>query len=252
MPAFSVFWLEIKSYVTNMSALFWTIFYPVTMLVFLIVLFDPGGEESEGFRFVSVIGLTMLTLVSTAIFGLAQSIGENRSHNALLFYVASPYALFDVTLSLALSRVAIVLGFSVLFIYGSFFALGLEDMPTPVAVLTGLVALTMASMFCFGMALVLARFCRNTQSMLAIANILNLYALMSSNVFIPLEALPDWSTGFIATSPFYHLNGMLIAAFSGQSLGYVFTTGAVMFALGVLSMWATSSRSLYVATGRAR
>lgn len=252
MPVFSVFWLETKSFVTNFSALFWTILYPVTMLVFLIVLFDPGGAQSEGFRFASVIGLTMLTMVSTAIFGLAVSIGENRAHNAMLFYIASPYSLFSVTLSLALSRVAIVLGFSVFFITGGFLALGLDYKLTPSVAVVGLAALAMASMFCFGVALTVARVCKNTQSMLAIANVVNIYALMSSNVFIPVGVLPSWSVGFITTSPFYHLNTMLLAAFSGERLSYVFGTGAIMLVIGVALMWATSDRSLYVAAGRAR
>lgn len=252
MPVFSVFWLETKSYATNVSALFWTIFYPVMMLVFLIVLFDPGGAQSEEFRFVSVIGLTMLTLVSTAIFGLALSIGENRAHNALLFYVASPYSLFSVTLSLALSRVAVIIGFSAFFITGAFLALGLEQKLTAGVAIVGLAALAMASMFCFGVALAVARVCKNSQSMLAIANIVNIYALMSSNVFVPVEMLPSWSAGFVTTSPFYHLNGMLIAAFNGEGLTDVFGTGVAMLALGLAMMWVTSDRNLYVAAGRAR
>ncbi|WP_293575077.1 ABC transporter permease [Phaeobacter sp.] len=252
MPVFSVFWLETRSYVTNVSALFWTIFYPVMMLVFLILLFDPGGAESDGFRFVSVIGLTMLTLVSTAIFGLALSIGENRAHNALLFYVASPYSLFGVTLSLVLSRVTVILGFSMFFITGAFLVLGLEHKLTLTVALVGLAALAMASMFCFGVALGVARICKNSQSMLAIANIVNIYALMSSNVFVPVEVLPSWSAGFITTSPFYHLNGMLIAAFSGEGLTYVYNAGTAMLVLGLALIWSASDRNLYVAAGRAR
>ncbi|HGY5298362.1 TPA: hypothetical protein ACNU26_003735 [Aeromonas salmonicida] len=90
MRYLSVFLLETKSFVTNWSALFWTVLYPVMMLAFLVVLFDPGDETSASFRFASVIGLTMLTLISMAIYGLAQALGDSRAHNALLFYAIAP------------------------------------------------------------------------------------------------------------------------------------------------------------------
>ncbi len=252
MRSFSVFVLETKSFVTNSSALFWTAFYPVMMLVFLVVLFDPGDETSADFRFASVIGLTMLTLISTAIFGLAQALGESRAHNGLLFYAAAPMSYFDIAMAIVLSRMAIIIGFSVLFITASLFVLGLSYMLSWMMLLLGIVALGLASMFCFGLALMVARYCQNTQTMLAIANIVNIYALMSSNVFVPLSALPDWSRAFITTSPFFHLNNMLLGTFSGVNLPYVFAIGSTLCLLGLLLVWLASERSLFIAEGRAR
>ena len=188
MRSLSVFLLETKSYVTNSSALFWTVVYPVIMLGLLVILFDPRDETSADFRFASVIGLTMLTLISTAIFGLAQALGDSRAHNALLLYAAAPMSHFGIAMAMVLSRMAIIIGFSVLFIIASLFAFGIGHMVSVATLGAGIVALGLASVFCFGLALMVVRHFQNTQTMLAISNLLNIYALMSSNVFVPLSA----------------------------------------------------------------
>ncbi len=78
----SILKLEIKSYLTNTSALFWTFIYPILMLLLLIFVFSKNTTEI--FYFNNIIGLMGLLIISSAIFGLTQAITSSRSHNIYL------------------------------------------------------------------------------------------------------------------------------------------------------------------------
>ncbi|NOI95376.1 ABC transporter permease [Vibrio sp. T3Y01] len=248
----SIFRLETKSFVTNLTALFWTFFYPVMMLLLLIFLFDPRDEGSVDFYFSSIIGLTMLTIVSMSIFGLAQTICDFRSHNAFLSYVIAPVSYFEISMAIIISRMVLIVGFSILFIISSLIILNAGFKLNVGMFFLGFWALIITSVFCFGLALIVSRYCRNSQTMLAIANIIYIYALMSSNVFIPLSALPSWSKVFITTSPFYSFNNILLSAFSGENYFYILTVGSFLFLLGLLFVWFASDRYLFLPVGRIR
>ncbi len=86
----SILKLEIKSYFTNTSALFWTFIYPILMLLLLVFIFSKNTTEI--FYFNSIIGLMGLLIISSAIFGLTQAIASSRSHkinrcNPICFYL---------------------------------------------------------------------------------------------------------------------------------------------------------------------
>ncbi len=74
----SILKLEIKSYLTNTSALFWTFIYPILMLLLLIFVFSKNTTEI--FYFNNIIGLMGLLIISSAIFGLTQAIASSRLH----------------------------------------------------------------------------------------------------------------------------------------------------------------------------
>ncbi|WP_305819460.1 hypothetical protein [Photobacterium leiognathi] len=119
MVFFYIFRLETKSFITNLTALFWTFFYPIMMLIFLIFLFDPRNENSIDFYFSSVVGLTMLTIASMSIFGVAQTICDLRTHNAFLSYIIAPVSYFEISMAIIISRMVLIIVFSVLFITSS-------------------------------------------------------------------------------------------------------------------------------------
>ncbi|GAA8858294.1 hypothetical protein HpRN195_02170 [Helicobacter pylori] len=72
----SILKLEIKSYLTNTSALFWTFIYPILMLLLLIFVFSKNTTEI--FYFNNIIGLMGLLIISSTIFGLTQAITSLR------------------------------------------------------------------------------------------------------------------------------------------------------------------------------
>jgi len=82
--------------------------------------------------------------------------------------------------------------------------------------------------------------------------VLNIYALMSSDVFVPLAILPGWSAVFIVTSPFYNINPMLQHAFRAPIGSEVAVTGVNLSALGLGLICLFGARRLFVAFGRAR
>ncbi|RKU94405.1 hypothetical protein DB721_05335 [Helicobacter pylori] len=57
----SILKLEIKSYLTNTSALFWTFIYPILMLLLLIFVFSKNTTEI--FYFNNIIGLMGLLII---------------------------------------------------------------------------------------------------------------------------------------------------------------------------------------------
>ncbi|GAA9295253.1 hypothetical protein HpHA236_10040 [Helicobacter pylori] len=73
----SILKLEIKSYFTNTSVLFWTFIYPILMLLLLVFIFSKNTTEI--FYFNSITGLMGLLIISSAIFGLTQAIASLRN-----------------------------------------------------------------------------------------------------------------------------------------------------------------------------
>ena len=93
---------ELKSYLSNKMALFWTVGYPVAMLALLIAAFDPGiatDDPTESYRFRTTVGLVTLTIVSTALFGMGQAISEMRTQKAMIPYMFLPVTTFSVIMS---------------------------------------------------------------------------------------------------------------------------------------------------------
>ncbi len=244
----SIFQMEVKSYLSNMSAVFWTFAYPIMMLVLLIALFDlsSGPHTIEGYRAKTAVGLIALTLVSTAIFGLGQTLAEMRNRHALLPYFLSPLSLFGVSLSIIMSRVAILAAFSLIYLNVAFVILNV-DYNFSLSSFFAMIAVLFAScFFSFSLALGLACTCRNSQTMIAIANILNLYAIMSADVFIPRQILPEWSEVFVTTSPFYYLNQILRMSLESTTDFSTWFAAVGLSVLGLTLIWLFSRRSLFL------
>ncbi len=189
----SILKLEIKSYFTNTSALFWTFIYPILMLLLLVFVFSKNTTEI--FYFNSIIGLMGLLIISSAIFGLTQAIASSRSHNVFLFYALSPATFKQITLALIASRLIVVILYAFIFIVLSFYALNIITILNFKALILGFVSVFSSALFCFCLAIFVARIFQNEQSILGFANIINLYAVMSCNVFVSLDYLPSiyWS-----------------------------------------------------------
>lgn len=207
---------ETRSYLSNKMALFWTVAYPVAMLALLIALFDPGtdgGDVFSSYRFKTTVGLVSLTIISTALFGMGQALGEMREQRAMLPYLFLPTTVFSTVLAILCSRIIAVLLFSIAFLTGAFAVLGVEVDFSAIAALQVLASLVAASLFTFSLALPLLSVSRNATTIIALANVVNIYAIMSAGVFIPAEFIPGWGKVFITTSPFYYFNLGLQTAF---------------------------------------
>ncbi len=242
---------ELKSYLSNRMAMFWTLAYPVAMLVFLAMVFDPGvpvASFTESYSFRTTVGLVSLTIASTALFGMGQAMGDMRAHRALIPYLFLPQSVFSVVGAILLSRIVVISGFSVVFVLGSFAVLGIEVRANPQVVLQVCVAILVTSLFCFALVLPLVALSKNATTIISLANVLNIYALLSSGVFIPLSAMPEWSVVFITTSPFHHLNAGLQAAFVPADGAGFWLTHAGLAGLGLAIAYVSSRRRIMVPT----
>ena len=246
---YSVLAFELKSFLSNRMALFWTVAYPIAMLVFLVSVFDPRlpvAEFYESYRFKTTVGLVSLTIVSTALFGMGQAMSDMRTHRALIPYMFLPGSTFRIVFSILLSRIIVVFGFSMIFIVGGFLIMGVEVEPSPITVLQVAVSLLVTSLFAFSLILPLIAVSKNATTIISLANILYIYALLSSGVFIPLEAMPDWSHAFITTSPFHYLNIGLQAAFRTVDIGWFWGLHIAMALAGLAIAYLVSTRRMMV------
>ncbi len=237
----SILKLEIKSYITNTSALFWTFIYPVLMLLLLIFIFPQNNTEA--FYFNSIIGLMGLLVISSAIFGITQAIASSRSHNIFLFYALSPATFKQITLALIASRLIIVVVYIFIFICISFYALNIIGLLNFKTFIFGFISVFSSSLFCFSLAIFVARVFQNEQSILGFANIINLYAVMSCNVFVSLDYLSGIGQLFIKTSVFYQLNQLLLKAFQGIDTIVVLSTSA-LFIVGSIALFLLSANRM--------
>ncbi|MGL2899183.1 ABC transporter permease [Helicobacter pylori] len=237
----SILKLEIKSYLTNTSALFWTFIYPILMLLLLIFVFSKNTTEI--FYFNNIIGLMGLLIISSAIFGLTQAITSSRSHN--IFFK-------QITLALIASRLIVVILYAFIFIVLSFYALNIITILNLKALILGFVSVFSSTLFCFCLAIFVARIFQNEQSILGFCNIINLYALMSCNVFVPLEYLPNIGQLFIKTSIFYYLNQLLIKAFQGIDTILVLATSTFFIIGGIILFLLSANRMLLTPKERMR
>lgn len=242
----SILKLEIKSYFTNTSALFWTFIYPILMLLLLIFVFSKNTTEI--FYFNNIIGLMGLLIISSAIFGLTQAITSSRSHNIFLFYLfymLSPATFKQITLALIASRLIVVIIYAFVFIGASFYAFNIALLNFKTLIF-GFISIFSSSLFCFCLAIFVAKIFQNEQSILGFANTINLYAVMSCNVFVPLEYLPNIGQLFIKTSIFYYLNQLLIKAFQGIDTILVLATSTFFIIGGITLFLLSANRMLLI------
>lgn len=127
----------------------------------------------------------------------------------------SPATFKQITLALIASRLIVVILYAFIFIVLSFYALNIITILNFKALILGFVSVFSSALFCFCLTIFVARIFQNEQSILGFANIINLYAVMSCNVFVSLDYLPSIGQLFIKTSVFYQLNQLLLKSFQG-------------------------------------
>ncbi|RKV22165.1 ABC transporter substrate-binding protein [Helicobacter pylori] len=154
----------------------------------------------------------------------------------------SPATFKQITLALIASRLIVVIAF--IFIILSFYVLNIITILNFKALILGFVSVFSSALFCFCLAIFVARIFQNEQSILGFCNIINLYVLMSCNIFVPLEYLPNIGQLFIKTSIFYYLNQLLIKAFQGIDTILVLATSTFFIIGGIILFLLSANRML--------
>ncbi len=246
---YAVLVFELKSYLSNRMALFWTVAYPIAMLIFLVMVFDPRTPIEvfyDSYKFKTTVGLVSLTIVSTALFGMGQAMSDMRTHRALVPYMFLPQSTFRIVFSILLSRIIVIFGFSVIFLIGAFVIMGLNVSISPIVGLQIAVSILVTSLFSFALVLPMIAVSKNATTIISLANILNIYALMTSGVFVPLAVMPTWSHVIVTSSPFYYLNVGLQNAFQSVDLMWFWGLHLAMAMAGIAITYLVSTRKMMV------
>ncbi len=116
----------------------------------------------------------------------------------------------------------------------------------------GLLVFFSSALFCFCLAIFIAKIFQNEQSILGFANIINLYAVMSCNVFVSLDYLPSIGQLFIKTSVFYQLNQLLLKSFQGIDPILILITSTLFIVCGITLFLLSTNRMLLIPRERMR
>lgn len=201
-------WFEIKAYLSVPVAIFWTLAYPFLMLIIMLAFFDDGSDRMmglNGYRFGLITGMLSLTVASTAIFGFAQAVSEMKSNRSLLIYATLPFEKYKSVLAIILSRVLIISVFAVIYVPLAFLYADPDVSLTVTRLVMLLITAVVFSALCYSFSLPAIYVTTKTSTIIAIANIVNIYAIITSDAFFPVEILPNWVKPLIYTSPFYYL-----------------------------------------------
>ncbi len=223
-----------KKYRTSVLGYAWCVLNPLFMMLIMTVVFSRMFTNSiPNFPVYLFCGRMMYTFVIGGASSIMHSIGSNGSlmrKTRIPYYIfpAASFASAFVDLLFTLAAFALVLLFT--------------QTPLSIHVLAFPVIVAEASLFTFGMGL-----------LLAIANVFvhdvsYLYAAFTTAwmyltpLFYPLSALPEWMQSLISTyNPLYYYIAQTRAIFldhvwpDGALLLMGFGAGAAMLALGLLA-----------------
>ncbi|GAA9513167.1 hypothetical protein BTM469_02890 [Helicobacter pylori] len=163
-----------------------------------------------------------------------------------------PATFKQITLALIASRLIVVILYAFIFIVLSFYALNIITILNFKALILGFVSAFSSALFCFCLAIFVAKIFQNEQSILGFANIINLYAVMSCNVFVSLDYLPSIGQLFIKTSVFYQLNQLLLKSFQGIDPILTLITSTLFIVCGIIFFLLSTNRMLLIPRERMR
>ncbi len=172
-----------------------------------------------------VIGLTVLTIVSTALFGFTGPLIALRAEGGLKLFQAMPIRRIAFMLGYATCRVLVLLVFAFFYMYLGMWAYGADRSMSSGSwpLLMFLVALSSAAFLCLGMAI--AGLVTKINTANALINLVNLPIMFLSDLFIPISLMPDAIESLARYSPVYFLADSMRQAATGTA--------------GLLEIWPT-------------
>ena len=162
---------------------------------------SPGYSQSTYY----VIGLSVLTIVSTALFGFTGPLIALRAEGGLKLFQAMPIHRVAFTLGYAGCRVLILLLFAFLYICIGLWVYGAGQSVSPGnwPLLMFLVALSSVAFLSLGMAV--AGVVTKISTANALINLVNIPIMFLSDLFIPISLMPESIQLVAGYSPIYML-----------------------------------------------
>ncbi|WP_177247900.1 ABC transporter permease [Alteromonas sp. V450] len=197
--------IELKEYFRNVQAAFWTFLYPMAIVFFLMLAFG-GGTVDGGIGGLSygsylICGMLAVNIMSMGFFGFGIPFMEARNRGAFKMYHVFPVWKFSYISSFVLSRVLVVVLFSLVFVAANnlIYGLGLDltvHKMFKLSVVVGFSALAFISM-----TFLLVSFMSKTATATAVLNIVFYPMMIFSDLFIPEESMMEQLAWINQVSP---------------------------------------------------
>ena len=233
-----------RSFVRRRTAVFFTFFFPVILIVIFgaLVRTDPTGDglfaEPAAYY---VPGYLAVVVLFTPLSRMGSEVARHREGNRFEKLATTPLSRGEWLLAQTIVN-AIIIAIASALIYVLVVALTGADV-VPSALLLPYVA---AGVVCFcGIGAILGSYTESQDGAVAASNAIGLPLLFLSETFIPLDQLPGWFGPLVNLSPLtYFARGVRAATYPGWESATV--TGfdpavgnlAILAAIAVVAFWA--------------
>ena len=238
-----------RSFVRRRTAVFFTFFFPVILIVIFgaLVRTDPAGgglfAEQPAYY---VPGYLAVVVLFTPLSRMGSEVARHREGNRFEKLATTPLTRAEWLLAQTAVN-AVIIGLASLLILGLVIALtGAEIVFTPI-----LIVYVLIGVICFcGMGAILGSYTDSQDGAIAASNAIGLPLLFLSETFIALEQLPGWFEPFVNLSPLtYFARGVRAATYPEAGAADVAGVDPVLANLGILvvvagTVFAIGARSI--------
>lgn len=161
-----------------------------------------GSSLSAYARYLT-IGIATLSIMTVALFGFSATLIGMRAGLQLRMIQILPMESWEFLVAFALSRLAILVAFSMLFIYTMNWWFGAGISLAPLHVLINALLIFFGGLAFLSVAFVIATVIENPGVAGAFSNILNFLLMMLSDLFLPIALMPSWLQSIIHYTPVY-------------------------------------------------
>jgi ABC-2 type transport system permease protein len=227
-----------RSFVRRRTAVFFTFFFPVILIVIFgaLVRTDAGGTglftEPPAYY---VPGYLAVVVAFTPLTRVGSEVARNRSGNRFEKLATTPLTRAEWLLSQTLVNVVVIGLASGLVLVLVVALTGARVRPAPIVV--PLIALGVA-LFC-GIGGVLGRISDSQDGAVAAANAVGLPLVFLSETFVPPDLLPAWFAPLVDLSPLsYFARGVRAATYPEGANAAAWTGDSATLSLGILAVLA--------------
>jgi ABC-2 type transport system permease protein len=233
--SFHQFRYDLRGFIRNRQARFFTLVLPVLFLVIFASLFHSSTTQVAGGKIntsVSYVpGIITLGIISAAFVNLVISVTAQRESGALKRRRATPVPATAIIAGRALTSVIVALGITalLLLIGWLFYHASVPGRTAPALIVTVIVGAL--SFCCLGFALASVIKSEDSAQPITQATMLPLYFI--SGVFVAISILPHWLVDIAKVFPVRHLDAALLTAYNPYTTGAGFAGTDLL----VVALW---------------
>ncbi len=224
--ALHVFAYDLRAFLRNGQARFFTLALPVLFLVIFAALFGgsgrttavAGGQISTSVYYVP--GIIALGVIAACFGNLVSSVTAQRESGVLKRRRATPVPAFAIIAGRALMSVVVAIVMSAVLLGIGWAAYGAHVPGRTAAALAATVVVGAACFCCLGFAL--ASLVRNEDAAVPTTQVVLLPLYFISGVFVAVSVLPHWLVDVADVFPVRHLANALLTAYNPHTAGLGF------------------------------